>query len=95
MVDTFIALALPVFKIDILAMVMPTRSANFVTLIFRQASNKSIQKIIFPSIPPLNRQVVFCFQFRRLTEESGHHHTQKTSAKENRNKKRRQFPGGT
>ena len=45
-VDIFSALALPFFNIDMLAIVIPTLSANSVTLIFRFASITSILKII-------------------------------------------------
>lgn len=49
-VDTLIAFALPVFKIDTFAMVIPSLSANWVTLIFRFASITSMLKMISPSI---------------------------------------------
>lgn len=49
-VETLIAFALPVFRIDIFASVMPTFSASSVTLIFRFASITSILNIKVPFI---------------------------------------------
>ena len=60
-VDSRIALALPFFKTEILAMVMPTFSASSVTLIFRFASITSI--LIRIAMPIwLYRQVVLRLQ---------------------------------
>jgi hypothetical protein len=50
-VDNRIALALPFFKIEILAIVMPTFSESSVTLIFRFASMTSMLIMIGMWIP--------------------------------------------
>lgn len=60
-VDSRIAFALPFFKIEILAMVMPTFSASSVTLIFRLASITSILIMIAMRVW-LYRQVVLGLQ---------------------------------
>ena len=49
-VDSLMALAFPVLRMDMLARVMPTLSASSVTDIFRFASMTSILMMIFPSI---------------------------------------------
>ena len=46
MVDNRIALTFPFFNTEILAIVMPTRSASSVTLIFRRASMTSMLMMI-------------------------------------------------
>ena len=79
-VDTLIAFALPVFKIDIFARVMPTFSASWVTLIFRLASITSILNIKVPlissmSVPSLYSQVAFVLQdscFFKKSRKSSH-----------------------
>jgi hypothetical protein len=45
-VESRIALALPFFKMEMLAIVMPTRSASSVTLIFRFANMTSMLMMI-------------------------------------------------
>jgi hypothetical protein len=45
-VESRIALALPFFKMEMLAIVMPTRSASSVTLIFRLANMTSMLMMI-------------------------------------------------
>jgi len=56
-VDSRIAFALPFFKMEILAIVMPTFSASSVTLIFRLASITSMLMMIgmLISVIPLSR----------------------------------------
>ena len=50
-VDSRIALALPFFKIEMLAIVMPTFSVSSVTLIFRFANMTSILMMIATRVP--------------------------------------------
>ena len=54
------ALAFPFFNIDRLAIVIPTRSASSVTLIFRLASMTSTFTIIAKAFTS-DRQIIFCF----------------------------------
>jgi hypothetical protein len=63
-VSIFIAFAFPFFRIDMFAMVIPTRSDNSVTLIFLLASITSIDMII--GIFPSHGQFDFLFHIRYL-----------------------------
>src|SRR5262245_55139911 len=57
-VEKRMALALPFFRMERLAIVMPTRSASSVTLIFRLASITSMLTIVATDAPS-DREVVF------------------------------------
>src|SRR5688572_1566338 len=58
-VEKRMALALPFFRIERLAIVMPTRSASSVTLIFRLASITSMVTIVATGALS-DREVIFC-----------------------------------
>jgi hypothetical protein len=71
-VDSRIALALPFFKMEMLAIVMPTLSVSSVTLIFRFANMTSMLMMIAMAVP-LYRQVVLGFYIHRILQNPFKH----------------------
>lgn len=70
-VEKRIALTLPFFNKDKLAIVMPTRSASSVSDTFRSAITLSRRTIIGIALPPLDRQVLLFLQAGAVTENLG------------------------
>jgi len=66
-VDSRTALALPFFKMEMLAIVMPTFSVSSVTLIFRFANMTSILMMMAMRVP-LYRQVVLGFYIHGILQ---------------------------